>query len=114
MRRSGWLTFSAVVLIVAGIMRVIDAIWAFSYHGAIPGNLQGALLGHSIATYGWIWLIIGIILIAAGVLVLGPGNAPSAEISRWIGIIAAALGAISAVRRRPGCSRRPDRSCRSP
>jgi hypothetical protein len=24
MRRSGWLTFSAVVLIVAGIMRVID------------------------------------------------------------------------------------------
>jgi hypothetical protein len=29
MGRSGWLTFSAVVLIIAGIMRVIDAIWAF-------------------------------------------------------------------------------------
>src|SRR5271166_6739757 len=67
MRRSGWLTFSAVVLIIAGIMRVIDAIWAFQYHGAVPGNLQGALLGHSLATYGWIWLIIGIILIAAGI-----------------------------------------------
>jgi hypothetical protein len=40
MGRSGWLTFSAVVLIIAGIMRIIDAIWAFSYHGAIPGNLQ--------------------------------------------------------------------------
>ena len=97
MGRSGWLTFSAVVLIIAGIMRVIDAIWAFGYHGAIPDNLQGALLGHSLATYGWIWLIIGIVLIAAGVLVLGPGDAPSAEISRWIGIIAAALGAISAM-----------------
>ena len=97
MRRSGWLTFSAVVLIIAGIMRVIDAIWAFGYHGAIPDNLQGALLGHSLATYGWIWLIIGIVLIAAGVLVLGPGDAPSAEISRWVGIIAAALGAISAM-----------------
>jgi hypothetical protein len=36
MNRSGWLTFSAVVLITAGIMRVIDAIWAFSYHGALP------------------------------------------------------------------------------
>ena len=67
MGRSGWLTFSAVVLIIAGIMRVIDAIWALSYHGAVPGNLQGALLGHSLATYGWIWLIIGIILIAAGI-----------------------------------------------
>ena len=97
MGRSGWLTFSAVVLIITGIMRVIDAIWAFGYHGAIPDNLQGALLGHSLAAYGWIWLITGIILIAAGVLVLGPGDAPSAEISRWVGIIAAALGAISAV-----------------
>ena len=96
MGRSGWLTFSAVVLIIAGIMRVIDAIWAFTYQ-RYPGNLQGALLGHSLATYGWIWLIIGIILIAAGILVLGPGNQPSAEISRWVGIIAAALAAISAM-----------------
>ncbi|MGO9784534.1 MAG: hypothetical protein ACLPKE_32115 [Streptosporangiaceae bacterium] len=85
------------VLIIAGIMRVIDAIWAFSYHGAIPDNLQNALLGHSLATYGWTWLIIGIILIAAGVLILGPGDRPSAEVSRWVGIIAAALAAISAM-----------------
>jgi hypothetical protein len=27
--------FSAIVLIIAGILRVIDAIWAFSYHGAL-------------------------------------------------------------------------------
>ena len=97
MGRSGWLTFSAVMLIIAGIMRVIDAIWAFGYHGAIPDNLQGALLGHSLATYGWIWLIIGIILIVAGALVLGPSDQPSAEISRWVGIIAAALAAVSAM-----------------
>ena len=97
MRRSGWLTFSAVVLIIAGIMRVIDAIWAFGYHGAIPDNLQGALLGHSLATYGWIWLIIGVVLIVAGALVLGPSDQRSAEVSRWIGIVAAALAAISAI-----------------
>ena len=97
MRRSGCLTFSAVVLITAGIMRVIDAIWAFGYHGAIPDNLQGALLGHSLATYGWIWLIIGVILIVAGALVLGPSDQRSAEVSRWIGIVAAALAAISAI-----------------
>ena len=97
MRRSGWLSFSAVVLIIAGTMRVIDAIWAFGYHGAIPDNLQGALLGHSLATYGWIWLIIGVILIVAGALVLGPSDQPSAEVSRWIGIVAAALAAISAI-----------------
>jgi hypothetical protein len=97
MRRSGWLTFSAVVLILAGIMRVIDAIWAFGYHGAIPDDLQGALLGHSLATYGWVWLITGVILIAAGILVLGPSDTPSAEVSRWIGIVAAGLDAIAAI-----------------
>ena len=97
MRRSGWLTFSAVVLIIAGIMRVIDAIWAFGYHGALPNGLKDAILGHSLKTYGWIWLILGVILIAAGTLVLGPSDRPSAEVSRWIGIIAAALAAISAI-----------------
>ena len=96
-RRSGWLTFSAVVLIIAGIMRVIDAIWALGYNGAVPDNLQGALLGQDLRTYGWVWLVTGIILIVAGALVMGPGDQPSAEISRWIGIIAAALGAISAM-----------------
>ena len=36
------------------------------------------------------------ILIAAGILVLGPSGQPSAEISRWVGNIATALAAISA------------------
>jgi hypothetical protein len=97
MKRSGWLTFSAVMLIIAGIMRVIDAIWAFQYHGSLPYGLRGALLGHSLTTYGWIWLVIGVILIAAGVLVLGPSDRPAAEASRWVGIVAASLGAISAI-----------------
>jgi uncharacterized membrane protein HdeD (DUF308 family) len=97
MKRSGWLTFSAVVLIIAGVMRVIDAIWAFGYHGPAPDGLRGALLGHSLTTYGWIWLITGVILIAAGALVLGPSDQASAEVSRWVGIVAASLGAISAI-----------------
>jgi len=96
-KRSGWLTFSAVVLIIAGIMRVLDAIWAFRYHGAVPNGLKDATLGHSLATYGWVWLITGAILIAAGAFVLGPSARTSAEISRWVGIVAAALAAISAI-----------------
>jgi hypothetical protein len=97
MRRSGWLTFSAVMLILAGIMRVIDGIWAFGYHGAVPDGLQGALLGHSLSTYGWVWVVTGVILIAAGILVLGPSDQPSAEVSRWIGIIAASLDALAGI-----------------
>ncbi len=38
----GWLIFAAVVLGVAGIMRVFDAIWAFRYHGVLPQNFEDA------------------------------------------------------------------------
>jgi hypothetical protein len=91
-RGSGWLVFAAVILGVAGIMRVFDAIWAFRYHGAIPDNLEGAIFGHSLKTYGWVWLIVGIIYIVSAFLVVN-GSA----IGKWIGITAAAVGAFSAI-----------------
>ena len=97
MSRSGWLTLSAVVLMIAGVMRVIDAVWAFSYRGTLPVDLQHALAGHSLATCGWIWIITGVIFLAPGILVLGPASQPSAEAAHWIGVIAAALGAISGI-----------------
>ena len=48
MKRSGWLVFAGVVLIIAGIMRILDAIWAFSYNGTVVDNLHGAIFGHSL------------------------------------------------------------------
>jgi len=38
-----------------------------------------------------------VILIALGAALFGPSDRPSAEIARWVGIIAASLGAISAM-----------------
>jgi hypothetical protein len=88
----GWLVFAAIALGVAGIMRIFDAIWAFRYHGAVPENLQNALFGTSLKNYGWLWLIVGIVLIlcAFGVLT-------RSQFSRWIGIFAGAVAAISAI-----------------
>ena len=88
----GWLIFAAIALGVAGIMRIFDAIWAFRYHGVLPENLENAIFGHSLKTYGWIYLVVGIVVIvcAGGVLV-------RSQISRWIGIFAGAVMAISAI-----------------
>jgi hypothetical protein len=94
--RSAWVTFSAIVLIIAGISRIFDAIWAFRYNGSVVDNLHQAIFGHSLTAYGWLWLIVGIILIAAGLLLIAGGGL-GAEVSRWIGIFAAAIGAITAV-----------------
>jgi hypothetical protein len=89
---AGWVVFAAIVLITAGIMRVFDAIWAFRYHGALPSNLEDAIFGHSLKTYGWVYLVIAAILIAAGFMVLGGSQA-----ARWVGVVAGAIGAISAI-----------------
>jgi hypothetical protein len=91
-RGGGWIVFAAVVLAVAGIMRIFDAIWAFNYDGPIPANLQDALFGHSLNTYGWIYLIVGLLLIGCSILVLN-----GSQVGRWAGIAAAAIATISAV-----------------
>ena len=88
----GWLIFAAVALGVAGIMRIFDSIWAFRYHGAIPDDLQNALWGHTLKNYGWLWLVVGIILILCAFGVMA-----RSQISRWIGIFAGAVAAISAI-----------------
>jgi hypothetical protein len=91
-RGEGWLVFAGVILVLGGIMKFFDAIWAFSYHGALPYNLEAAVFGHSLKTYGWVDLAVAVILIVSGfAVVIGSG------LARWIGIIAAAIAGISAI-----------------
>jgi hypothetical protein len=87
----GWLFFAGTVLGVAGIMRLFDALWAFRYDGEVEDALEGAVLGTSLSSYGWLWLAVGLILIGASFGVLN-----RSQFSRWIGIIAGAVLAITA------------------
>jgi len=89
---AGWLFFAGTILGIAGIMRIFDGIWAFRYDGAVPENLEGAIFGTSLSTYGWVWIIVGVLLIGASFALLN-----RSQFARWIGIIAGALMAISAV-----------------
>ncbi len=87
----GWLVFAGTILGIAGIMRIFDALWAFRYDGVLPDELEGALLGTSLSTYGWVWLIVGVGLLISSFAVL-----TRSQFARWIGIIAGAVLAISA------------------
>jgi hypothetical protein len=91
-RGSGWLLFAGTMLGLAGIMRIIDSIWAFSYHGSLPDNLKDGVLGSNLHHYAWLWLIVGIVLIASSFLVL-----VGSQFGRWVGMIAAGLAAVSAI-----------------
>ena len=66
--------FAGTILGIAGIMRIFDALWAFRYDGAVPDALEGAILGTSLTTYGWVWLIVGVGLVMASFAVLSAPN----------------------------------------
>jgi|1186.fasta_scaffold928531_1 hypothetical protein len=89
---SGWLLFAGTVLGLAGLMRVFDAIWAFAYNGALPQHLQDSVLGSNLTTYAWLWLIVGALLIVSSFLLLS-----RSQLARWVGFVAAAVLALSAM-----------------
>jgi hypothetical protein len=91
-RGEGWVLFAGIMLGLGGIMKIFDGIWAFSYHGTLPYNLESAVFGHSLKTYGWIDFIVAAILIISGFAVVAGSG-----VARWIGIIAAAIAGISAI-----------------
>ena len=80
------------MLAIGGFMRIFDAIWAFRYHGAVPQNLENALFGHSLKTYGWIYLVVAAVLLTCSVLLYR-----GSQFARWIGVLAGAVAAISAI-----------------
>jgi hypothetical protein len=91
-RGEGWLLFSAVVLITGGVMRVIDALWAFDKDDEVGERLQVLLWDDNLAAYGWLWLIVGVLLVVAGF-----GVMTGSQMARWFGIVMASLAAISAM-----------------
>ena len=89
----GWIAFAGIVLILSGINTFINGLWALSASNQVEASFKNTLLfsDTNLNVWGWIYLIVGLIVAFAGVALFG--RAPWA---RWVGIIAASIGAISA------------------
>jgi hypothetical protein len=83
-----WLSFAAALLAVSGIFKIFDALWAFKYDDDVAGP-QTVFFEGDLVAWGWLWLALGIVLIAAGFAVV-----KGAEWARWVGIVAAGLAAV--------------------
>jgi hypothetical protein len=92
-RGQGWLIFSGIILMLAGVNLFLNGLWAFNASDRIESAFQDTLLfsDTNLDTWGWIYLIIGVVLVVAGIAVMG-----RAQWARWVGIAAASIGAISA------------------
>lgn len=95
-RGEGWVGVRGHRVGVAGIMPIFDVILAFRCHGALPTRLEGAIFGTSLKTYGWIYLVVAALLIMCASLALN-----RSQLGRWVGIVAGAIGCVSAIRWMP-------------
>jgi hypothetical protein len=88
-RGSGWLAFAGSMLILGGGFKILDALWAFKYDDEVTEEVQTVVFENDIQAWGWVWLVVGIVLIITGFAVM-----MGAEWARWVGIVVGVVAAL--------------------
>ena len=89
----GWIAFAGVLLILSGINTFLNGLWALNASQSVKDSFEDTLLfsDKNLDTWGWIYVVIGVVVVAAGVAIFG-----RAQWARWVGVVVASIGAISA------------------
>ena len=92
-RGTGWIVFAGVVLILAGANMFINGLWALHASSQQVKAIGDTLIfaSDNLDTWGWIYVIVGAVVIIAGALVFF-----RAAFGKWVGIFAAVVQAIFA------------------
>jgi len=86
---TGWVIFAAIMMAVVGAFSIIEGITAIFRDTFYVVNHDGLLVRLDYTQWGWVHLILGVLLLAAGIaLPRGP---------MWARIVAVALAAFSAI-----------------
>jgi hypothetical protein len=85
----GWVTFAGITIVLIGVVHVIEALVALLDSDKYLVGSNGLVLQLSYTTWGWIHLVLGVVLILTGVGVLN-GNA----LARIVGVAACGLSAL--------------------
>jgi sulfite exporter TauE/SafE len=92
-RGGGWIIFAGILMILSGVVLFLNGLWAFNASKSIEATFKDTLLfsDNNIDVWGWIYVIVGLVVAAAGIAVFS-----RAQWARWVGIIAASISMISA------------------
>jgi len=91
-RRSGWVTFAAIVALLAGAYNALSGLSTLTSDYPLIEEAHDVLFSINVDTWGWFWLILGVAQLATGFLLLARN-----PLGRWLGIAFAGLSAIMAV-----------------
>jgi hypothetical protein len=89
-RWNRWMSLAAALLIVSGLFKILDALWAFKYDDEESEAVLTVIFDGDLNAWGWVWLAVGILLVAAGFSVV-----TGAEWARWVGIVAAGVATVT-------------------
>ncbi len=67
-RHSGWVTFAAVMVLIAGLFNVMSGAAAIAESDSVTAQVQEVLYSIDIKTWGWFWLIVGIAQLITAIL----------------------------------------------
>ena len=67
-RHSGWVTFAAVMVVIAGLYNVLSGAAAISESDSVTAQVQEVLYSIDIKTWGWFWLIVGVAQLITAIL----------------------------------------------
>jgi len=86
---SGWVTFAGITLALVGVVHLIEGLIALTEPEQYLVSSRGLVLRLDYTTWGWIHLVGGLVMIAAGVGVLNRNR-----LARIVGVVAAGLSAL--------------------
>jgi len=87
-RGTGWIITSGILLVLAGGNMLLNGLFALHANSAIENNTKSTLLfsSNNLDTWGWIYLIIGVIIVIVGLAVF-----VRAQWAVVLGLLAAAV-----------------------
>jgi hypothetical protein len=91
-KRSGWITFAGVAVLIAGAYNALSGIGALSDDDTLEAQAQEVLYGIDLTAWGWFWLLIGVAQLVTGMLILGRNTW-----GLWLGVAGASVSACMTV-----------------
>lgn len=88
----GWIAFSGVAMVIAGLLNLVDGLWALdrSDAAAISEEVEDLLwYSESLEVWGWFYIVTGALLVAAGI-----GVFTRTPWARWIGVLFASASIV--------------------
>jgi hypothetical protein len=66
-RNRGWRLFAAILLMIAGVMQILDGLWALD---AQDTAIDAVFWDDNLEAWGWFYICVGVVLLVTGAFIL--------------------------------------------